>query len=137
MGMFDTIGANQVKCFRCKLQYYDKDSIVPCDEFGYKNNILILPFNTYLDDHWESSEFIFIKDSKVCSYKTIGEIEETDFDDIEEVINYLGTKIKISNLDDLFNYIEDIMLMKVKDDMDELRGNFNDNYEPFKEKWII
>lgn len=137
MGMFDTIGANQVKCFACKMKYYDLDNIVPCKEFDYKDNILILPFDTRLDDHWESSEFIIIRQSKVYDYKMVGQLTEEDFDGIEEVINYQGTKIKVSNLNDLFNYIEDIMLMKVKDDMDELRRIYTDNYEQFKEKWIL
>lgn len=135
--MYDNIGAEQVKCFSCTLKYYDIGYDVPCSEFEYKDNILIMPIGTRLDQCWENYMFTFIRESKVHSYKKIMDIKKSDFEGIEEVITYDGTKLKIKGIEDLFNYIEDVMLMQVKDDMDNIRRKFNDNYEAFKSKWMI
>lgn len=86
MGMFDTIESEQVKCFECELNHYKLGDIVPCENFSYEKNLLIMPFDTRLSDYWTSSDFIIIKDSKVYQLKTIRDLKEADFVDIDEVI---------------------------------------------------
>lgn len=136
MGMYDKIESEQVKCFECELKSYKIGDIVPCDIFGYEDNLLIMPFDTRLSDYWQSEEFIIIKDSKVYQLKTIGDLKESDFIDIDEVITYMGDKIKISNKSELIHYIEDIMILKVKEKINYLRNVHNyDYYEDFERKW--
>ena len=136
MGMFDTIESEQVKCFECELKNYRIGDIVPCDIFGYNENLLIMPFDTLLADYWMSSEFIIIKDSRVYELKTIMDLKESDFVNIDEVITYIGDKININNFNELISYIEDIMILKVKDEINDLRSVQNyDYYEDFEKKW--
>lgn len=136
MGMFDTIESEQVKCFECELNHYKLGDAVPCENFSYENNLLIIPFDTLLADYWMSSEFIIIKNSKVYELKTIVDLKESDFADIYEVITYMGEKINISNLNELISYIEDIMILKVKNEINDLRSVQNyDYYEDFEKKW--
>lgn len=136
MGMFDIIGSAEVKCFKCELKSYKIGDTVPCNIFSYNKNLLIMPFDTMLADYWMSEEFVIIKDSKVYQLKTIRDLKESDFDNIDEVITYMGDKININNLNKLINYIEDIMILKVKNDISDFRSVYNDDYyEDFKEKW--
>ena len=91
---------------------------------------------TWLADYWASSEFIIIKDSKVYQLKTIRDLKEEDFVDIDEVITYMGDKININNKNELINYIEDIMILKVKNDISDFRSIYNDDYYyDFEKKW--
>ena len=136
MGMFDTIESEQVKCFECELNHYKLGDIVSCEVFSYNNNLLIMPFDTTLSDFWYSEEFIIIKDSKVFALKTISDLKEFDFVNIDEVITYMGDKININNLNELINYIEDIMILKVKNDISDFRSVYNDDYYyDFEKKW--
>jgi hypothetical protein len=93
MGMFDTIESQQVKCFDCELNYYKIGDTVPCENFYYKKNLLIMPFDTLLSDFWTQLDFVMIRDSKVYQLKTITDLKEDDFDNIDEVITYMGDKI--------------------------------------------
>lgn len=48
----------------------------------------------------------------------------------------MGDKININNKNELINYIEDIMILKVKNDINDFRNVYNDDYyEDFKNKW--
>jgi len=136
MGMFDTIESEQVKCFECELNHYKLGDEVPCEVFGYNSNLLIMPFDTRLSDYWQNEEFIIIKDSEVYQLKTIRDLKESDFVDVDEVITYMGDKININNKNELISYIEDIMILKVKNDISDFRSVYNDDYyEDFKNKW--
>ena len=136
MGMFDTIESEQVKCFECELNHYKIGDAVPCGVFSYNSNLLIMPFDTFLADYWYSESFVIIKDSKVYQLKTIRDLKEYDFVDINEVITYMGDRIKINNKNELINYIEDIMILKVKNDISDFRRIYNDDYYyEFEKKW--
>jgi hypothetical protein len=136
MGMFDIIQGAEVKCFECELKSYKLGDTVPCDIFSYSGNLLIMPFNTLLSEFWKQLDFVIIKDSKVFGLKTICDLKDSDFDDIDEVITYMGDKINISNRNELLEYVEDIMILKVKNEMNDLRSVENyDYYEDFEKKW--
>ena len=138
MGMFDTIDAEQVKCFYCNLNNYNIGDIVPCEEFNYNKNLLIMPFDTTLyDDELQNYDFIIIKDSKVYEIKNINKLSNNDFNNIQEVISYMGTKVNIKTYDDLINYIKDVKIMQLQDEINELKNIYIDNYTPFKDKWLV
>lgn len=137
MGMYDTICSEQVKCFNNLLDHYEKGDTVPTVEFGYDSNLIIMPFCTILSDDWKYDSFIIIKDNKVMELKNIIELNEEDFNDITQVISYRGGKTKIKNLNDLFEYIEDAQIAKIKDDINDIKGIYTDTYQDFSDKWII
>jgi hypothetical protein len=138
MGMFDTIDTEQVKCFYCNSDNYNIGDIVPCKEFNYSKDLLIMPFDTTLyDEKLQNYDFVIIKDSKVYEIKNINKLSTNNFKDIKEVISYMGTKVNINNYNDLINYIKDIKTMQLQDEINELENTYIDNYTPFKKKWLL
>lgn len=138
MGMFDTIGSEQVKCFDNLLKEYNIGDVVPTDRFGYEKNLIILPFGyrTY-GYYWRKFKYIIIKDSKVFELKDIGELNDNDFNETSQVISYNGVKFNIKSLNDLFNYIEDVQMIAVKEEINEVKGVYIDLYEDLHNKWTL
>lgn len=136
MGMYDIIETEQVKCFDNLLNHYKIGDKVPCKKFGYSKNLLIIPFEIDNISNRLDFYFIIIKNSKVANLKTIFQLNDKDFNHINEVITYRGTKVNIHNLNDLINYVEEAMILNVKDIINELRGINEDSYNNFIRKWM-
>lgn len=139
--MFDTIDSVQVKCFDCNLNHYKIGDTVPCEKYTYQPNLLILPFDSFIDDSWAQEDFILVNDSKVVSLTSASALTQEDFELIDEVISYQGTKLNIHSYDELFEYIEDLFMMKIKEDIAKAKYPSSyyefDYYEPLVEKWHI
>ena len=56
---------------------------------------------------------LYADNNMLTQHKALN-LKEDDFIDIDEVITYMGEKININNLNELINYIEEIMILKVK-----------------------
>lgn len=135
--MFDTIECEEIKCFDNELKYYKVGDYVPVEEYGFEKDIIIMPFHTYLDIGDFNFKFIIIREGKVNELKSIRNLEEEDFKGIKQVITYMGYKTMIKEYNDLFSFMEEIQILKIKDNMNSLRGIFVDNFEDFEKKWFV
>lgn len=139
--MYDTIESEQYKCFGCNLDHYKIGDKVPCKEHGYNENIIIIPFGTHVDDYWQQKDFVIIKNSMVLACKTISELDSEDFKEINHCIDYMGQGINTKAYDELLDYIKDLKIMGVNEEIEKLehKDEFYDSnfYELLKEKWYI
>lgn len=139
MGMYDTIEGEQIKCFSCDLNNYKIGDKVPCLDFNYKENLIIMPFHSDLDNYLNDCKLIIIKENKVFKLKSVRDLNKSDFNLNVEVISFKGTKTKIKTLEDFFVFLQDFAMIKIKDNINFLKNmclNI-DGYESFTNKWII
>lgn len=161
MGMFDTMeGLDQVKCFNCELDNYNIGSIIPTEENGYSSNLAIIDDNIYesSSENWHRGVIGIIRNSIFEEYVDIMDLNgRLDILDGMQVINTHGKKIKIKNVLEMFDFIEDKIeydfnLKKIErkcdfkriinnvsysDCYDKMYQEEDELYEKFKNKWYI
>lgn len=125
MNLTDFINGEPVRCFYTPLydsengvkytqQYmhgenriFDNGDYVPCKTlyYDYKNNFMIIDY-----DFSKTSPLIhIIRDSKIFKSIFLENLIDSDFVDIEKVIDYKGNELKINNLNDLSIFLDDLL----------------------------
>lgn len=129
MGLYLTIDNDQIKCFSipCRpisslneeisfylqnedFEDFDFSNIVPYQTLFYNYGKNFAIFNFYCSYSSFKPYVIFIKNGKVTKIKYYEKIKEKDFKDINLVIDNSGKPLKISDVSDFTEIIEDFRI---------------------------
>lgn len=121
--MYDYINGEQVKCFYSPIYHIEENSLLGCKSVWYSGGDLCgygtgdeVPLKTLYYRYKDNLAIIYttdcdfvhtIRNGRVADTVAIGDLENSHFDGIDQVIGYTGNELNVKSADDVKQLIKD------------------------------